>query len=261
MAATSTSVSLWASILQASNGEQNKSTRPSSPRRSYRPGWPSPCQGNPASQPPFPFPQAGFWGLYSPLGRDIHQHHFWSHLQRASPPPPQAANPDKAQRRARQTQPRAAHSSTRRAGGAEAGLGAAVILSVRSSNWIPNTQRSAETPGRGESKGRGIQQIKGGILPRPQRLRHAGWEGTLVEGCPSRGKGPGSPSRQQRRQDLLSSSLVLPSLCSHGALGLHATLPPVGSGHPPRPGFLLLPAPGSVLEMRGKAQESAGPMS
>ena len=52
-------------------------------------------------------------------------------------------------------------------GGAEAGFSVAVTLPVRSSNWIP--QRSAETLGRGESKGRGAREIKRGILPGPQR--------------------------------------------------------------------------------------------
>lgn len=74
-------------------------------------------------------------------------------------PPTQAANPHKAQRRARHDkQARTAHTPPGVLGGAEAGFRAAVILSVRSSNWIPNTQRSAETLGRGESKGRGIHR-------------------------------------------------------------------------------------------------------
>lgn len=41
--------------------------------------------------------------------------------------------------------------------GAEAGFGAAVTLAFRASNWIRNTQRSAETLWRGESKGRGVR--------------------------------------------------------------------------------------------------------
>lgn len=109
------------------------------------------------------------------------------------------------------------------------GFGAPVTLSVRSSNWIPNTQRSAETLGRGESKGRGVQQIKRGILPGPQRLQHEGWEGTLARGCPSGGgRGRKSPSRRQRLRGLLPSSLMLRRLRSQAALGLCAILSPVG---------------------------------
>lgn len=108
------------------------------------------------------------------------------------------------------------------------GFGAPVTLSVRSSNWIPNTQRSAETLGRGESKGRGVQQIKRGILPGPQRLQREGWEGTLARAAHLEGRGRESLSRRQRLKGLLSSSLTLRHLCSHAALGLCAILSPVG---------------------------------
>ena len=72
-------------------------------------------------------------------------------------------------------------------GGAEAGFSVAVTLPVRASNWIPNTQRSAETLGRGESKGRGAREIKRGILPGPQRRQRERWEGTPARGCPAGG--------------------------------------------------------------------------
>lgn len=114
--------------------------------------------------------------------------------------------------------------------GAEAGFGAAVTLSVRSSNWIPNTQRSAETLERRESKGRGIGEIKRGILPGPQRPQLEGWGGPIW-----RGKGQGEPEQAALgggdHTGLLSSSLVLPHLthtvpwlvrhpAPHGGLGI-----------------------------------------
>lgn len=119
---------------------------------------------------------------------DIHQHHFWSHLWRG-PTPAQAANPHKALHWARHDKqalrgPQALSGVLR---GAEAGFSAAVTLPVRASNWIPNTQRSAETLGRGESKGRGAREIKRGILPGPQRRQLEGWEGTPARGCPAGG--------------------------------------------------------------------------
>lgn len=116
---------------------------------------------------------------------DIHQHHFWSHLRRG-PTPPQAANPHKAPRWAWHDKqaPRSPQAPPGVLGGAEAGFSAAVSLSVRASNWIPNTQRSAETLGREESKGRGTQEIKRGILPMPQRRQREGWKGTPERGCP-----------------------------------------------------------------------------
>lgn len=133
--------------------------------------------------------------------------------------------------------------------GAEAGFRAAVTLSVRSSNWIPNTQRSAETLERRESKGRGIGEIKRGILPGPQRLQLEGWEGTPSGG----GRGRESRSRQQRPQGPAFLQPGTPPLAHIAPWACVPSCPLGGSGHPSRPG--LLPLPGSVL---GMWQEGSG---
>lgn len=145
-------------------------------------------------------------------------------------------------------------------GGTEAGFGAAVTLSVRSSNWIPNTQRLAETLGRGESKGRGVREIKRGILPGPQRLQREGREGTSARGCPSGGRRGGERAGRARAGSWEAEAegpaflrLVLPHFYSCSALGLYAIQPALGNGHPSRPNLLLPSALGSVLRMLGKA--------
>lgn len=130
--------------------------------------------------------------------------------------------------------------------GAEAGFSAAVTLAFRASNWIRNTQRSAETLWRGESKGKGRPDIKRGILPGPQRRQPAGAEGTPERGCPS-GGGRGRRSAQG------PSSLPPPMTCLGLGLG-HHPIPRVGSG------WHSGPAAGGCGFFEGgfgKAQESA----
>lgn len=123
------------------------------------------------------------------------------------------------------------------------GFGAPVTLSVRSSNWIPNTQRSAETLGRGESKGRGVQQIKRGILPGPQRLQREGWEGTLARGCPSGGEGQAEPEQAAEAEGpAFLQPDASPSLLTC-CLGLVRHPVPCGTG------LLALSALGRVLGM------------
>ena len=156
-------------------------------------------------------------------------------------------------------------------GGAEAGFGAAVTLSVRSSNWIPDTQRSAEMLERRESKGRGIGEIKRGILLGPQRLGLEGWEGTPSGGGRGReSRRPGAclppawpggvtPAWQRDSGLVMSSGLALPhhiQIVSGAPVpSCHPPATPWESGHPSRPGLFLLPTLGSLP---GMWQEDSG---
>lgn len=241
------------------------------PKPSYRPGC-GPGSAK-ASPPPSPLPVAPGWilrvpqaGFSSAEERRVLLSSGTRHSPASLLAPSAACLPSPHPRRLIPIKPSAGPGMTSRPTlpaappgvlrGAGAGFGAAVILSVRSSNWIPNTQGSAKTLGRGESKGRAIQQIKRGILPGPQRLQHEGWEGTLSRSCPSGGgRGGESPSRRQRLEGPLSSSLVRPHLCSHGALGLDALLPAVGGPGTPHGLASYSAAPGSILEME---QEGSG---
>lgn len=194
------------------NGERNTSTRPSFPRHPYRPGGPIVAK---ASVPPTSLPFPLSWVLWGGGEGSILP---WDVTFTSGPicsvpphPPTPSANPHKARRRARHDkQARTAHTPPAVLGGAEAGFGAAVTLSVRSSNWIPNTQRSAETLGRGNQR-EGASTNKERRSSSATKTAACGWEGTLVKGCPSGGgRGRESPSRRQGMTGLLPPAWCFP---------------------------------------------------